>query len=81
MLDWMIKVPCIQRGYRICDKYGKSTAKLSKTSVYETVVSSSPEYDIHEKEDLNSFKIIFLFSLRHKSAALELADNMTATKS
>jgi hypothetical protein len=57
VLDWMIKkVPCIQKGQRICDKCRKTIADLPESFGNEAVVPSSSEYHIRKKKDLGSFK-------------------------
>jgi hypothetical protein len=53
----MKKVLSILKGQRICDKCRKTIASsLPQSFGNEAVVSSSSEYDINKKEDLDSFK-------------------------
>jgi hypothetical protein len=54
----MIKyISSIQKGQRICDKCRKTIANLPASFGNEAVVSSSSEYDINIKENLEIFKI------------------------
>jgi hypothetical protein len=71
----MIKrVPSIHKGKRICDKCRKTIANLPRSFENEAVVSSSSEYDMNRKEDLDSFKseqTYFVSSLNKTLESLE----------